>query len=370
MFEKIVGQEKPLSILKNAIIKNKIANSYLFYGNDGIGKFTSALYFGMALNCENTSDGFPCGVCNSCKKFLNFSHPDFLYIFPTPKLDISLTGDIKSESALKEYLEYIENKKKTPWKKFFFSKNTEIRMDSIRRLEHKINFTPYEAKYKIYIIEDADKVNTKAENAFLKTLEEPPKDSVIILTTSKPNDLLPTILSRCQKIHFSSLPEKIIFQKLLADTKLDTPMAKMIAKIANGNMEKALQFADQGFMEARRNTDIFLQLILEKDNEGFYKFSENFKSTSKSKNGLLLEIINYIIVWISDLAYVELSENRIINIDKINLLKKFFELNPNIAIYSEKIISKLEDMQRRLKGHVNQQLILFEIYFYLTDFFH
>jgi len=368
MFDKIVGQEKPLSILKNAITKDKIANSYLFYGNNGIGKFTSALYFGMAINCQNTSDGFPCGVCNSCKKFLNFTHPDFLYLFPTPKLDISVTGDIKLESVRKEYLAYLENKRSTPWKKFFFSKNTEIRIESIRMLEHKINFTPYEAKYKIYIIEDVHKVNIKTENAFLKTLEEPPKDSIIILTTSKPQDLLPTILSRCQKIQFSPLQENTIEKKLLQDTKVDATMAKMIAKIANGNMEKALQLADQGFMEARRDTDIFLQLILEKDNEGFYKFSENFKSSAK--NELLLEMINYLIIWVTDIAYIEIAENQVINIDKISLLKDFFRLNPNIATYSGKIISNLEEMQRRLKGHVNQQLVLFEIYFYLTDFFH
>jgi len=140
MFKNIVGQQKALAVIINAIHTNKVANSYLFYGKDGVGKFTTALYFGMALNCTNPKDGLPCGKCNSCKKFLELSHPDLLYIFPTPKLDISEDGNIKSETLLKEYRAYIENKKHTPWKKFYFSKSTGIQIDSIRMLEHKINF--------------------------------------------------------------------------------------------------------------------------------------------------------------------------------------------------------------------------------------
>ncbi len=368
MFRRIKGQDKAIGILKNALETGKIANSYLFYGKDGVGKFTTALYFGMALNCKNPSDGLPCGKCSSCKKFLDLSHPDLLYIFPTPNLDISLEGNIKSEAMLKEYTAYIENKKHTPWKKFYFSKNTEIRIAAIRMLEHKINFSPIEANYKIFIIEDAHNVNIKTQNAFLKTLEEPPENTVIILTTSQPQNLLPTILSRCQKVAFHPIKEELIKNELLKNPTIDLITANIISKISNGSMEKALQLADQGFMEARKDAELLLDLIYQKDDENFYNFLKNFKSSAK--NELLSELINYLIIWLYDMANIEIAPLKIINIDKKNMLENFYKLNPNISDYNKKLIEKLEKLKKNLKGHVNQQLILMEIYFFLTEFFH
>ena len=97
MFSKIKGQDKAISILKRAIVNDKIANSYLFFGPDGVGKFTTALYFGMALNCHSTLEKRPCGLCPSCRKFLSYSHPDMIYVFPTSKLDISLEGETNQQ---------------------------------------------------------------------------------------------------------------------------------------------------------------------------------------------------------------------------------------------------------------------------------
>jgi len=368
MFNNITAQDKAIEIIKNAIFKDKVANSYLFYGKDGVGKFTTALYFGMALNCTAPNNGLPCGKCNSCKKFLDLSHPDLLYIFPTPKLDITEQGMIKSESLRKEYQAYLENKKHTPWKKFYFSKSTGIQIDSIRMLEHKIILSPLEAKYKIFIIEDAHNMNVNTQNAFLKTLEEPPENTILILTTSKPQNLLPTILSRCQKIAFNPVPENAIKRELLKNPDLDDVSANIISKISNGSMEKALQLANQGFMEARKDADVFLDIIYEYNNENFFTFLKNFKSSAK--NELLIELINFLIVWIYDVSNVMNNRNNVINVDKIPMLKDFYNLNPNIEIYSAKIINKLEELKYSLKGHVNQQLILFEMFFYLTEFFH
>ncbi|MFC1898409.1 DNA polymerase III subunit delta', partial [Candidatus Cloacimonadota bacterium] len=110
MFKNILGQEKAISILTRAIENDKIANSYLFFGPDGVGKYTSALYFGMAINCHSKQKEMPCGICPSCKKFLSYTHPDSVYIFPSPKLDISVDGEIKSNKMLTEYEAYLENK--------------------------------------------------------------------------------------------------------------------------------------------------------------------------------------------------------------------------------------------------------------------
>ena len=85
MFYRIKGQDRAIDILRRALKQDKVANSYLFYGPEGVGKFTTALFLGMAMNCHSTMDKRPCGVCPSCKKFLSFSHPDLIYVFPFPK---------------------------------------------------------------------------------------------------------------------------------------------------------------------------------------------------------------------------------------------------------------------------------------------
>ena len=200
----IKGQERALEILEHSLNEDKVAGSYLFHGPDGVGKFATAVAFAQAINCHATKEKRPCGVCISCQKISQFTHPDLLHIFPFPKpdgnkADISIDGELKTEKILKEYEAFITNKKETPWRDYFFSKNSGIRIASIRMLEHRIRLSPNEAIKKVYIIEQADKMTNQAANAFLKTLEEPPADTVIILTSSKPSALLPTILSRCQK---------------------------------------------------------------------------------------------------------------------------------------------------------------------------
>ena len=367
MFRKIKSQESVLTLLSEAIKKDKIAQSYLFYGPDGVGKFTTALYFGMALNCTSDDKEKPCANCNSCKKFLSFSHPDFTYIFPSSKLNISVNGEIKSEKALKEYNEYIENKKKTPWRKYFFSQNAEIRVGSIRMLEHKINLSPNEAKFKIYIVEDADQMNEESANAFLKTLEEPPVDSVIILTTSKPNSLLPTIISRCQQIRFMSIPRDVIEQKLKEEKDMPKIERKMYARISNGNLEKALRLAEEGSITSREKTLQFLEIFLKNDDMKFIEFAENFRATNTKS--LLYEMINQLIIWFGDLSFYKNSTEQIVNLDKTDLLEQFFMLNSDVNFYVPAIIEFLEDMQRRIKGNINRILIFYQIYFKMKDIF-
>lgn len=363
MFNKIKGQDRVISILKRAIEKDKIAHSYLFYGPDGVGKFTTALYFGMAINCLATHDKRPCGACNSCKKFLSFTHPDFIYTFPFPnplKSDISASGEIKSDKAIEEYQDYVKNKIKTPWKEFFFTKNIGIRIGSIRMLEHRIYLTPHEANYKIFIIENAELMTVQAANAFLKTLEEPPNDSIIILTTSKPNSLLPTILSRCQKIQFAAISRHLIEKELEKNKFLEKFEIKMYARIANGNMEKALRLIDEGRIESREKTIEFLKFLLSGNDLHFIEFVKKYK-TSKTQTQLV-EIISHLIIWLADISYFKYCQEEIVNLDKTELIESLYNKNQNVEEYVSNLTEFLEKMLRRLEGHVNPQLIFTEIY--------
>lgn len=182
----IIGQEKAVEILLGILKRKRVASSYLFSGETGIGKKTTALQFAKAVNCLNAgseadnqenlllpaghaSDAASvdaCDACESCRKIDSGAHPDVVLISPEERL---------------------------------------IKTDEIRTIEEALSFRPYEGRKKVVIVDDADTMNQQAANTFLKTLEEPPEDSLIILISSRPDRLLPTIRSRCSSIVFHPL---------------------------------------------------------------------------------------------------------------------------------------------------------------------
>lgn len=367
LFNKIQGQERAISILKNAITNDRLSNSYLFHGPEGVGKFTTALHLAMALNCEADIENRPCGKCNSCNKFMSFSHPDFVHLYPIPNIDLTETGEVKDEKIYKELKAYEDNKIKTPWKEFHFSKNTQIRIDSIRRLQHKISRSRNEARFKTFIIENADMMNIQAANAFLKTLEEPPDDAIIILTTSRHNVLLPTIISRCQQIPFVRLSKEIIEKELEEREFLENLEAKIYARVANGNMKKAFSLAETGMIESRKTMLKFIDLILQDDEYKIIEYIKQFKH--KSQRSYLDDMLSHLIIWLSDIALYVNSPGEIINIDKSDKIEEFYRKQPDIVTEMPKIINCLEDMQYKIKQNVNPQLVLTNVYNQLRKYF-
>jgi DNA polymerase III subunit delta' len=367
MFRNIKGQDRALTILNRSLERDKIAHSYLFYGPEGVGKFTAALYFGMAINCLATSEMKPCGSCSSCHKFLTFSHPDLIYIFPFPNApgaDISVNGEISSKAVFDEYNDYVKNKINTPWKEYFFTKNVGIRIGSIRMLEHRIYLTPNEAVKKIFLVEDADMMTRQAANAFLKTLEEPPEDTVLILTTSRLNSLLPTILSRCQKIPFNPV-SRLTIEQFLMNNSTAALEAKIFSRISNGSMEKALRLAEKGKLEARENTLEFLKILIAGKDLKFVEFSNDYRRSSSRP--LLKQMISHLILWVADLAYYKYNQNEIVNLDQTDIIQAIYNMNPEVENYVSKLTDFLENMSLKLDANVNQQLILIEIYNILKD---
>lgn len=173
----IIGQDKAVKILAGTLGRHRLPSSYLFAGEAGIGKKFTAMNFAKAVNCLNPEARSPgssfdvdaCDECLSCQKTDSGVHPDLLVVSP---------------------------------EKF------DIKVDEIRALEEFLSFKPYESRKKIAVVNDAEALNISAANAFLKTLEEPPADSLIILITSAPDRLPKTILSRCHRVNFMPLSPK------------------------------------------------------------------------------------------------------------------------------------------------------------------
>lgn len=209
-FDDIVGQEHITRVLKNAIKENRIAHGYIFSGQRGVGKTTTARIFAKALNCKEGPKEEPCNKCDSCREILAGNSIDVMEI------------DAASNRGI----------------------------DQIRELRENIKYAPSSAKYKIYIIDEAHQITEPAWNAFLKTLEEPPSHAIFIFATTSTQKIPPTILSRCQRFSFRPLSIKEISQQIekiaeKENVKIDGLAVAVIARAVGGALRDALSVFDQ-----------------------------------------------------------------------------------------------------------------------------
>jgi DNA polymerase-3 subunit delta' len=233
-FNKVLNQKVPKRILSGALRKNLLASTYLFYGEEGTGKWAMALELAKAINCEK-NQGEACDVCSSCQKIDKMIHPDVKMIFPLPSA--------KSEEKGREEIErYKKQKREDSYTIVRFEKNVNIPVEQIRAMQRDISLKPFEATRKVVIIAEAERMHIASANSLLKTLEEPPADATLILTTGDVNRLLPTVVSRCQQIRFGKIPQKMIEEKLMVVYKVDKEKASYCAHLSFGSYGKALDF--------------------------------------------------------------------------------------------------------------------------------
>ena len=215
----IEGHERPITILKRALANNTLAHAYLFSGEAGIGKKTTAFALAAAVNCMNSGPEGGCSACPSCRRVAALTHPDVHVVMPESE-DVRLLSTWTSKEVAKA--------------------SDEIKIDQIRQAQDRISLKPFEGRKNILIVDGAETLNVAAQNAFLKTLEEPPGDALIILVTSMPQSLLSTIRSRCQEIRFQPLPRRTLAQALVKKRGLPEGDAWFLAALAQGSMGRAL----------------------------------------------------------------------------------------------------------------------------------
>jgi DNA polymerase-3 subunit delta' len=243
-FDNIFDQELVKKILIGALEKDKLAHAYLFYGEEGVGKWALAWELSQAVNCEN-EERKPCGKCVSCKKIQKLIHPDVRLIFPLPPIKAEGKKETEKEKD-KEIQRYKGEKIKNPYFIVRYPKNVTISIESIREMQKQINMKPYEGKKKVVIISDVENLSNDAANCLLKTLEEPPLDSLLILTTKNLDSLLPTLVSRCQLLRFSPFPQSLIEEELKEKLGLSSEEASFVARLSQGSLGKAFSLAQDG----------------------------------------------------------------------------------------------------------------------------
>lgn len=297
-FKDIIGHEKQKSLLESLVKKQQYANAYAFVGLPGIGKKQLALALTRAANCQSGAQGqaFCCDSCTSCLKIEKGNHPDIHILKPNEKT------------------------------------NT-IKIEDVRELQHQLAYAPYEAKHRFFIIDDAHCLTTSAANALLKSLEEPAPHTSFILITPSAKKLLPTVISRCQKVSFSPLNTTEI-EKFIQGNGL-------LARLAQGSIGRALNLADTLLSPQKRKN--LLQNL-------------NSSQSLEWAGSITSEDLNFLKTWYRDLYVYKTSKkvDDVVNFDLEDLLRdETKSLSEDQLIRKQEIVIEAEN---RLESNANREL--------------
>jgi DNA polymerase-3 subunit delta' len=226
-FRDLVGQQHARLLLQGALRSGRIAHAYLFVGPSRVGRLTTARAFAQALLCRTGGED-ACGACGPCRKVMAGTHPDLRIIVPG-----------RTETG---------------------GERRGVSIDQIRDLKHEAAYSPYEAKWKVFIVEDTEHMRAEAANSLLKVLEEPPPGTVIILLAESAAALMPTLISRAQLVRFTLVPTPDTVQALIERAGVPAPRARFLAAMAGGRIGAAFEAAAAGEEPFARRAEVLSTL--------------------------------------------------------------------------------------------------------------
>lgn len=318
-FKDVVGHRNIIQYIGNAVTSDTVSHAYILNGEKGAGKKLLANLFAMSLQCQNReSDGDACGKCQSCKQAMSGNQPDIIRVR--------------------------------------HEKPTTISVDDIReQLNNDIVIKPYSSRYKVYIIADADMMSVQAQNALLKTIEEPPEYAVIMLLTENAEVLLPTIRSRCVMLKLRNIKDQLVKKYLMEQMEIPDYKADICVAFAQGNMGKAIALATSDYFNEIKEEAV--HLLREIDEMQVEDLMEAVKRCTAYK----LEISDYldvISIWYRDVLIYKATKNvdRVVFSDQLKYIKQRASKSSYEGI--ELILDAIEKAKARLKANVNFELVM------------
>lgn len=316
-FDGVVGHEEIITHLQNAIRLEKVSHAYIFSGERGTGKKLLASLFAMTLQCEEHGIS-PCMKCESCKKALSKNHPDI----------ISITHEKPNSIGIEEIREQLIN-------------DVEIR--------------PYSGRFKIYIIDEAQKLTLQAQNALLKTIEEPPAYAVIILLTDNLDILLPTITSRCVTLGLKPVSDNMVKNYLMDQMNIPDYQAEVDASFAQGNIGKAKRAATSAeFSELMQNA---LKILKNSKEMQLYELIAVMKEMSQEKQNIY-DYLDLFAMWFRDVLLFKATRevDNLVFKQEINHIKERAQVSSYEGL--ERIIDAIQTAGIRLRANVNFDLTM------------
>lgn len=316
-FGDIIGHQQMQQHLENAILSNKVGHAYLFQGDPGSGKRLMANTFAMALQCE-AGGAKGCGQCHSCKQAVSRNHPDIIYVT--------------------------------------HEKPNSIGVDDIRgQLVNDVMIKPYNGKYKVYIVSEAEKMTVQAQNALLKTLEEPPAYAVILLLTTNASVLLDTIRSRCVLLNLKPVPDDQVRKYLMENLEIPDYQADICVAFAQGSIGRAAALASsENFNAIKASAMQLVNNIKEMDINDVISGVKNVMQYKVDIN----DYLDILAVWFRDVLYFKATRDidGIIFRDQLKGIRK----NASTSSYEglEVILKALQTAKTRLDANVNFDLTM------------
>ena len=333
MFDELTGNSRVKAVLKRMLVSDRLPGAMLFTGEEGIGKKLFALEIARALNCRTPKDNEACGVCSSCVRIRKLNYPtrddadEWTQIIWTDHPDVGLV----------------------------VAPRRVLRVEQMRQIEKEANYRPFEGKARVFLIDEADKLNDASANALLKVLEEPPRTSHLILITARPAMLLPTILSRCQMIRFSPLTPAEIESHLIKDNLVDSKTARLRARAAGGSIGRALSGDLDTFTSQRKAMlQVLKALVVSNDRAQLLRSAEQLNEAQyKDEFEERLDVLETLIrdAWMLSVA---VDTNQLVNEDLSAELKAISEkLDPSRA---GDWILQIEDLREQLIVNINRKV--------------
>ena len=316
-FKDIIGQKQVKKHFQTAIETGQVSHAYIINGETGSGRHMLADAFAKALQCESRQQTDSCDICKSCLQAESGNHPDIRYIT---------------------------------------HEKTSISVDDIReQLNNDIQIKPYSSPYKIYIISDANKMTEQAQNALLKTIEEPPAYAVVLLLTDNMDALLPTIQSRCVTMNTKPINKEDIAAYLVKHLSMEPEQANIAAGFCQGNMGKAIRFANsQDFQEMKNDT---LRLLKKVDSMELAEIVEIIRGFSQKK-GMINDYLDLMLLWYRDVLMLKVTKDA-------NLMlyqEEYHEISRQASTHTyekiENILQAIDKAKIRLNANVNFDIVV------------
>lgn len=316
-FKDVVGHRDIIQYIKDAVGQNKVSHAYILNGQRGSGKKMLAKLFAMTLQCES-GEAEPCGECRSCIQANNGNQPDII--------------TVKHE------------------------KPASISVDDVRtQINGDIMIKPYSSPYKVYIVPEADLMTVQAQNAILKTIEEPPEYAVIFLLTENADSLLPTIRSRCVMLKLRNIKDKLVKKYLMEQMQVPDYQADLCAAFAQGNIGRAIMLAkSEHFNEIKEDAIQLMKYIDEME------LSE-IVAAIKEINRYKLEVADYLdimTIWYRDVLLYKATKDvgGLVFGDQLKFIKQKASKSSYEGL--ETILESIEKAKVRIKANVNFDLLM------------
>ena len=318
----LLGHEWAVDMLRQHAAHDEIRHAYLFCGPPGLGRRTLALRLAQALNCTKPlAPGVPCGLCRDCKQIEAMQHPD-----------MNVIQALDNDNLPKE--------------------GGTLKVDQIREVQRSLSLKPYQSKYRVALFLRFQEANDNAANALLKTLEEAPAHAILLLTADTPEQLLPTIISRCEILRLRPLPIEAVVSDLIY-RGVDEERARLLAHISGGRPGYARRLVDDVTLLEKRDERLNdLQALLPAPRVEKFSYADKL---SKDKDAMRQAITIWLSYWRDVMLRVAGAETPLINVDR-NMEIEFLAGRLDLST-ARRVVSDLENALEKMDRNVNSRLL-------------